>query len=427
MPDHRKPRPVTSYLLPTLITALAMAGCGGEDATGSIAGNTEARAQQLHDEIIVIDTEIDVRFDLYDSPDRDPGQPSDMQFDLDKMERGGMDAAVFVVYANQELRTAEGYARTFEAARKKLSAIERMAAENADRIEIARSADDVERIVADGKRAALIGMVNGNALGPELEELDRYAEAGLVYIAFTHVGHNQLSDSARPSEANGDGATEHGGLSPLGRELIVEMNRRGILVDVSQISADALLEAASLSRAPVIASHSSVHALVPTARNITDEGMLAIKATGGVIHIVAFRSYIIDTYDELQAGIAAVREEFGLAPTDTLDDLPEDQRQAFLAAYGGVVKSLPLPSVGQYVDHIDYAVELLGIDHVGISSDFEHGGGIDGWQDPSETASITRELLRRGYSDKDIAKIMGGNFLRVMREAQATGARLSAS
>jgi len=203
------------------------------------------------------------------------------------------------------------------------------------------------------------------------------------------------------------------------------MNRRGILVDVSQISHKALMQSAELSEAPVIASHSAIHALVPTARNITDEGLQAIKQTGGVIQIVAFRSFIIDTYDELQAGIEKVRSEFGLKPADRLDVLPVDQRGPFLKAYGGVVQSLPQPTVSQYVDHIEYAVELLGIDHVGISSDFEHGGGIDGWNDVSETQNVTTELVRRGYAKADIAKIMGGNFLRVMREADQVAVRLT--
>ena len=198
------------------VASIAISGCGGSETPPADSLSLEVRAAQLHREVLVIDTEIDIRFDLFDTPERNPSERSDMQFDLYKMEEGGVDAAVFVIFASQDRRTPEGYARTYATAQKKLAAIHRMVEDNPDRIEIARNADDVERIVAAGKRAALIGMVNGNALGPELEELDRYDEAGLVYIAFTHAGHNQLSDSARPSEANEDGETEHGGLSQLG-------------------------------------------------------------------------------------------------------------------------------------------------------------------------------------------------------------------
>ncbi|MEQ8736157.1 MAG: dipeptidase [Rhodospirillaceae bacterium] len=404
-----------------VMTALLVAGCSGASVNQSL----EQRAARLHDEIIVIDSEIDVRFDLYADPSKDPALDQDWQFTLPKMERGGMDAAVFVVYVPQELRTPEGYAKSFEGGRKKLAAIQRMAAENPDRVEIAKTAEDVERIVAAGKRAAMIGIVNASVLGPNLEELDLYDDAGVVYIGFTHVGHNQISDSARLSAPNGDGPIEHGGLSALGVDLIAEMNRRGILVDVSQISADALLQAAAVSQAPIIASHSSVYGLVPTARNITDAGLQAITDTGGVIQIVAFRSFILDTYDDLQAGIAVVRERYGLTPEMTAADLPSDQIGTFLKDYGSVVLSLPMPTVSQYVDHIDYAVKFMGIDHVGISSDFEHGGGIDGWNDVSEVGNVTLELVRRGYSDEDIKKIMGSNFLRVMREAEEIAARLS--
>lgn len=410
---------LTRLTFPVII-ALGLSACS------SPRTDLETRAARIHDEVLVLDSEIDIRFDLYANPDRDPAIENDaMQFDLPKMERGGLDAAVFVIYGPQGARTPDAYEEAYAIGRMKLAAIERMAAENPDRMEIAKTADDVERIVASGKRAALIGMVNGNALGPKLEELDRYDDAGLIYIAFTHTGHNHLSDSARPVLPNGDGPTEHGGLSPLGKELVREMNRRGILVDVSQISAQALLDAAEISQAPVIASHAAIHALVPTARNITDEGLLAIQKTGGVIQVVAFRSFILDTYDDLQAGIEKVRQRYGIGPTDQVRDIvPPEQMSTYIRDYGSVVLTMPMPTMAQYVDHIDYAVNLMGIDHVGISTDFEHGGGIDGWNDVSETGNVTLELVRRGYSATEIAKIMGGNFLRVMREAEAVAARL---
>ncbi|MEM7568394.1 MAG: dipeptidase [Pseudomonadota bacterium] len=413
---------LSSFRRCLLVLSLAVvSSCSQEDASESL----EQKAARIHDQAIVIDTEIDVRFDLYTGPTKDPALDSDWQFTLPKMERGGMDAAVFAIYYPQLARTAEGYEKTFEGGRAKLAAIQKMAADNAGRMEIAKTAGDVERIAAAGKRAAMIGIVNGNILGPNLEWLDLYDEAGVVYIGFTHAGHNHLSDSARPNPMNKDPDAEHGGLSALGLELIEKMNQRGILVDVSQISADALLQAANASQAPIIASHSSVYGLVPTARNITDEGLEAIKKTGGVIQIVAFRSFILDTYDDLQAGIQKVRAKYGLTPELSTDHMTPEERSVFLKDYGSVVLSLPLPSVSQYVDHIDYAVAKMGIDHVGISSDFEHGGGIDGWYDVSEVGNVTLELVRRGYSEEDISKIMGGNFLRVMREAQAVAERLS--
>lgn len=400
---------------------LALAACTTPQPSETLA----QKAARIHDEAIVIDSEIDIRFDMYTAPGKDPARDSDWQFTLPKMERGGMDGAVFVIYVGQEKPTPEGYEKAYKGARKKLSDIQRMAADNPERMEIAKTADDVERIAAAGKRAAMIGIVNASILGPNMEYLDDYDEAGAVYMAFTHVGHNQFSDSARPSDPNGDKPERYGGLSPLGLELIKEMNKRGILIDVSQISAKALLQSAEVSQAPIIASHSAIHALVPTARNISDEGLDAIKNTGGVIQVVAFRTFILDTYDELQAGIEKVRQAFGLTPGMTTDHMSKEEFQTFIKAYGTVIKSMPLPTVAQYVDHIDYAVERLGIDHVGISSDFEHGGGVDGWNDVSETGNVTLELVRRGYSQEDVTKILGGNFLRVMREAENAAGRLA--
>jgi membrane dipeptidase len=400
---------------------MGLSACVSETPYESLA----EKAARIHDEAIVIDSEIDIRFDMYADPSKDPARDSDWQFTIPKMERGGMDAAVFAVYVQQRKRTPEEYEKTFAGGRKKLAAIQRMAAENSDRMEIAKTAEDVERITAAGKRAAMIGIVNANVLGPNLEWLDVYDEAGLIYIAFTHTGHNHISDSARPMPQHGDPAAEHGGLSPLGRKLIGEMNKRGILVDVSQISADALLQSAEVSQAPIIASHASVYGLVPTARNITDDGLKAIQRTGGVVQIVAFRSFILETYDDLQDGIEEVRQSFGLTPEMSADSLPAEQFGPFIKAYGSVVLSLPKPTVSQYVDHIDYAVNVMGIDHVGISSDFEHGGCIEGWCDVSEVGNVTYELVKRGYSEEDVKKIMGGNFLRVMREAQGVADRLS--
>ncbi|MEM6683950.1 MAG: dipeptidase [Pseudomonadota bacterium] len=429
MPTKRTARNVGRIAKHACVAGLlALAACSNEPAGQAPASESlEARAARVHEAAVVIDTEIDLRFDLYADETKDPAQEKDWQFTIPKMQAGGMDAAVFAVYVPQEERTPEGYAKSYAGGRKKLAAFQRMLAENPDEIELARTADDVERIVASGKRAAMLGMVNANVLGPELEWLDLYDDAGLVYIGFTHAGHNHLSDSARPAPRLGDAEAEHGGLSPIGVQLIAEMNRRGILVDVSQISAAALMQAADVSQAPIIASHSSVYALVPTARNITDEGLEAIKRTGGVIQVVAFRSFILDTYDELQAGIAKVREQYGLTPEMDPSSLEPDVLKKFIKDYGSVILTMPLPTVSQYVDHIEYAVNVIGIDHVGISSDFEHGGGIDGWYDVSEVGNVTRELLKRGYSEADAAKILGGNFLRVMREAQAVAEQLTAS
>ncbi len=389
----------------------------------SISGtDLDVRARAIHDAVLTFDSEVDIPFN-FATEELDPGKRTELQVDLVKMREGGLDAAAFVIWVRQEVRAPEAYSKVIELGRVKLDAIHRMADEMyPDEIGIAYKVADFERLRTEGKLVALIGMVNGSALGPDLSLLQDYYDEGLRYISFTHAGHNDYADSSRPQPLLGDGATEHGGLSDLGRDLIAEMNRLGIIVDVSQVTMEALIQMASASNAPVIASHSSIHAIVPNPRNITDEGLLAIKESGGVIQIVAFSGYIIDNSELLNAELADLNERYGLQAGQTVQDLPSDQQEAYGADQIGLFAKMPDATVAQYFDHIDYAVELLGIDHVGISSDFEHGGGVIGWMDASETFNVTKELVRRGYSQDDIAKIWSGNFLRVLRDVEQVAA-----
>ncbi len=384
----------------------------------------ESRARSIHNAVLTFDSEVDIPFN-FATDEIDPGTRTELQVDLVKMHEGGLDAAAFVIWVRQEARTPKAYATAIEQGRAKLDAIHRMAVQYPDEIEIAYSANDFERLHAEGKLVALIGMVNGYALGPDLSLLKDYYDQGLRYISFTHAGHNDLADSSRPQIRLGNRATEHGGLSDLGRALVAEMNRLGIIVDVSQVTMEALEQIASVSKAPIIASHSSIHTLVPNPRNITDDGLLAIKDTGGVIQIVAFSGYIIDNSELFNAELALLNKEYGLEPGQTVEDLPTDRQEAYGTDQIGLFAKMPDATVAQYVNHIDYAVELLGIDHVGISSDFEHGGGVIGWMDASETFNVTKELVRRGYTEQGIAKIWNGNFLRVLKDVEQVAATLA--
>ena len=213
------------------------------------------------------------------------------------------------------------------------------------------------------------------------------------------------------------------GLSDLGRRLIEEMNRLGMIVDVSQVSMKALKDMSAHSKAPVVASHSSVFSLVPNPRNITDEGLTAIKQTGGVVQIVAFSGYLVDNQALFFQKLGALNAQFNLGPGQTAGDLGPDDRQAYDAELAKVFASMPKADLSAFVDHIDYAVNLLGIDHVGISSDFEHGGGVTGWMDAGETLNVTKELVARGYTEDEIAKLWGGNFLRVLRQVEEVAAQ----
>ena len=375
-------------------------------------------AEAIHARIFAFDSEVDTPHLITDGS-INPCGPTDLQVDVPKMRAGGLDGAAFVVWVQQTERSPEAYEAAAAEGMKQIDAF-RNVTDNLcpEDIEVAQSVDDVGRIKKDGKLVALMGMVNGFPLGANLEQLQAYYDKGVRYISFTHLGHNDLADSARPSTELGNGPSEHDGLSALGRRLIEEMNRLGMIVDASQVSMKALKDMAAHSKAPIIASHSSVFKLVPNPRNITDEGLQAIKDTGGVVQIVAFSGYLVDNQALFFQKLGALNGQFNLAPGQTAGDLSPEDRQAYDLELAKVFASMPKANVSEFIDHIDYAVNLLGIDHVGISSDFEHGGGVTGWMDASETLNVTKELVARGYSEDDIAKLWGGNFLRVLRAVE---------
>ena len=385
------------------------------------------RARGIHDRVLTIDTHDDIPFD-FATPEVDPGIRGARQVDLPKMEEGGLDAAFFIVYVGQTVRTPENYAQAKTDAMTKFDAIHRMADEMyPDRIEIAYTADDIEQIAASGKLVAAIGIENGYVIGQDLSLLATYHQLGARYMTLAHGGHNDIADSATPRENLGDGESEHDGISTFGEEVIAEMNRLGIMVDVSHISKAAMLDAVQVSRAPIIASHSSTRALADNARNMDDEQLLALAENGGVIQIVALGAFVSETAGSRNAEIRTLRTELGLAPRGGVDptDLPEAQRAVYETRMREIDRNWQPADVATFVDHIDHAVELVGIDHVGISSDFDGGGGVAGWNDASETFNVTLELVRRGYTEEEIAQLWGGNLLRVLREVERVAADMN--
>jgi microsomal dipeptidase-like Zn-dependent dipeptidase len=302
--------------------------------------------------------------------------------------RGQLKGAALAVFVPQGPRTPEGYAKARADAEKKYGLIKAVAEENADRAALAYSPEDVRHIASQGKFAVVVSLLNAYPLGTDLAQIDEWYKRGVRLFGFNHAGHNDWSDSSRPSKPLGNGTEEHGGLSELGKQGVARLNELGILIDVSQLSTPAFKQVLSLTKAPVIASHSGVRAIVDATRNLSDEELDLLRRNGGVISVVAFSNYL------------------RTAPTQ---------------AEGAQPATVP-----QLVDAIAYAVKRIGIDHVGIASDFNHGGGVTGWQNEGEAQNVTAELLRRGYSERDIAKLWGGNFLRVWGEAQKTGRALQA-
>ena len=402
----------------TACLAALASGCTNE-SPASTDGSARVRP-------LTLDTHIDIPLD-YATAATDP-LTADLKVNLTKMAAGGLDVGFFIVYVDQTARTAEGYAQASTEAETKLAAIHRMAEQlYPDRIEIAYSAADVRRIAASGKLVAAIGVENGYSLGPNLERLDRFYELGARYVGLVHDGDNDLARSARPSAALGDAAESTAGVSALGAEAIARMNRLGVMVDVSHGAKQTALDAMRLSAAPIIASHSGIAGVNAHPRNLDDETLLALKANGGVVQVVAFDAYLKQQPPEKAAALRALRESVGLTGGVRLSSLPPERRAAYDAGLRDLEARWPSATVADLVAHIDYAVELIGIDHIGIASDFDGGGGITGWNDAAETANVTAALAERGYSREDIDKIWSGNLLRVWRDVERVAADLKAA
>lgn len=382
----------------------------------------ELGPQTLHERTLTLDTHVDIPLNYMAGVD--PGFETDAQVDLPKMVAGGLDAAFFIVYTPQTVFTPSAvpsadYKTAGIIAETRFRAIQRLLIEYPQQTALCITADEVREAVAKGKRAVLIGMENAFPLGPNLDKVDMWARRGVRYMGITHMGHNQFGDSSNPKLEWGETESLHGGLSTLGEGLVRKLNDVGVMVDVSHASKDTMMQAVALSRVPVIASHSGVMGVAKSARNLDDEQLLALKANGGVVQLVALDAYVKNFTPEQEAFKLSVREQLGV--TNDLDLLRMDADAA--AIYTQRLKAIndmaPGASVSDFVDHIDYAVKLIGIDHVGIASDFDGGGGIIGWEDASKTPAVTDELERRGYSEEDIAKIWGGNLLRVMEAVEA--------
>jgi microsomal dipeptidase-like Zn-dependent dipeptidase len=382
----------------------------------------EKKARAIHDRVITLDTHADIDLANF-TPERNYTQDLPTKVNLPKMIKGQLDAIFFIVYVGQGPLTPDGYAAAYQQATAKFDAIHRLVDDMApSQIELALTAADVPRIVAKGKRVALIGVENAYALGIDLARIKEFYDRGMRYMSLAHNGHSQFSDS-NTGEAQG---WLHGGLSEAGRAAIAEMNRLGVMVDVSHPSKASMMQTVELSKAPVIASHSSVRALANHSRNMDDEQLRALKKNRGVIQIVAFSGYVkaVPTDSPRARAIQQLRKEFGLPVTGAaaaVAALQPDVRTKYDSRLAEIDKTMPAPpraTVRDFVDHIDYAVKLIGIDHVGISSDFDGGGGIDGWNDASEAFNVTLELVKRGYSESQIRKLWSSNLLRVMAQVE---------
>ena len=381
------------------------------------------RARAIHQQSLVLDAHADIV--VPSTAANFLGIDGLSRVDPAKLKAGGVSAVVMSIAVGPGPRTPADDAKARAEANEKLAAVLKLAAENADMVAIAKSADEILAIRASGKAALILGFQNARALEGKVSALDTFYQAGVRVFALNHLAHNDFADSSRPYHDAATGLYEpdaHGGLSPLGLAAIDRINELGGIVDVSQSSKAATLAAIARSKTPVIASHSNVRAISDATRNLSDEEIDRIGETGGVIHVAPFSAYLINfsTPEKLEA-IRKARSAAGLPavysyPYELYWELPDPAaREAFTTS---IREALGPATVDMMIDHIDYIVKRIGIDHVGIGTDFNHGSGIEGYQDASESFAVTLGLVRRGYSADDIRKIWGGNFLRVLREAE---------
>ena len=435
------PRPTPLALALSLTFAGTAPACTADDDSGEESEEAMIeRARDIHARVITLDTHIDISASNF-TAERNYTMDLPTQVTLPKMEAGGLDVGWFVVYTSQGLLNDEGYATAYENAVDKFDAIHRMVNEYApDRIELALTSDDVRRIAASGKLVAMIGVENAYPLGEDISRVEEFHARGARYMSLAHTGPSQLSDA---HSGENDGDFLHGGLSEMGREAVAEMNRLGIMIDISHPSKPSIMQTLELTRAPVMASHSSARGLSNVSRNLDDEQLHAVAENGGVIQTVALRSFVNTTRnaahrEAMDAVEAEVAAEMGVEMLGRggMFALTPDERDAYQAQMAEVrataaerAANMDIPpdvSVADFVDQVDYMVNLIGLEHVGISSDFDGGGGVAGWDDASETFNVTLELVRRGYTEEQIGLLWSGNLLRVLDEVQAVAEKLQA-
>ncbi|MBA6314357.1 dipeptidase [Cellulophaga baltica] len=430
---------LTPYL-PMLLSLLFFSCQEKPKEVKEVAEETiEQKAQRIHQNVITIDTHNDINVAHF-TDSINYTQRLDTQINLPKMVEGGLDVSWLIVYTGQDSLTPAGYKKAEINALEKFDAIHLLCEKIApEKIELALTSDEVRRIHKAGKKVAMIGVENAYPIGENLSNFKKYYDLGARYISLSHNGHSQFSDS---NTGENDSIWLHNGLSDLGKQGIVEMNKLGVMIDISHPSKEAMKQMIALSKAPIIASHSSARKLCDHSRNLDDEQLLLLKENGGVIQTVAFSSYLNTEKHEARAAYLkgiyskiADSLDLKLYERSEIGALSADEKKAFFADYTEVKKigkelvatdtnAPPAVNVSDFIDHVDYLVKLIGIDHVGLSSDFDGGGGIEGWDDAAETYNVTLELVKRGYSEEDIAKLWGGNLLRVLDKVQAVAKTL---
>ncbi|MBN2812828.1 MAG: dipeptidase [Bacteroidales bacterium] len=416
-------RVISLMMLLLLAITMPLTSCKSGKQNNNSSKQNESSAdslqnQTIHQQAVVIDTHTDTPMKLingyFNLAERH--QAPDSRVDFPRLRAGDVDAVFFALYTGQRKRTSENYLQAYNLANQMLDSTLAAIKRNPQMVTLATSPADILNASAQNKAAICLGMENGFPLAKDITRVKAFYDKGVRYITLSHSSNNDICDSSTDKKG-----AEHNGLSSFGKAVVAEMNRLGMMVDVSHISDKSFYDVLEVSKAPVIASHSSVRALCNHPRNLSDDMIKALAVKGGVIQICILGGYIAD-------------EDTGSVNYRKLEELrlkynnwqykDDEERKKVWKEYDSINKFYPpvLPDIARAVDHIDHVVKLVGIDHVGIGSDFDGGGGLSDCRDVTDFPKITDELIQRGYSADDIAKIWGGNFLRVFREVEKIAA-----
>lgn len=375
----------------------------------------EKKAHRIHEKCLTLDTHCDTPMLMIKSgfDVSQEHQAPKSRVDLPRMKKGGLDAMFFAVFTAQKPRTPENYENTYQLANQMLDSIHAMLKKKSDLAILALRAEDLPRIEKTGKQAIFIGMENGFPVGKNLSRVEEFYNRGVRYITLCHSYHNDICDSSSDPKP-----AEHNGVSDFGKQVIAEMNRLGMMIDVSHASDQSFFDTVELSKTPVIASHSSVRAIANHNRNMTDEMIRKLAEKGGVIQICLLDEYVKNP-DTTTVKFQRMKQLYKKYRNE-MNTMSEAQKEALFKEWDEVEAMNPelLPTVKDLCDHIDHVKNLVGVDFVGIGSDFDGGGGLRDCADVSQFPNITLELLRRGYTESEIRKIWGGNLLRVFRDVE---------
>lgn len=380
------------------------------------------KALAIHDRVLTVDTHADTPLRMiqpgFDMAERHDPKETGSKVDYPRMKEGGLDAIFFAAFVAQDIRDDDGNTRAKTLCLQMIDSIVASTQKNAEIVGLALNPEDAYTLEDAGKRAIYIGIENGYPIGKDLSNVALYFEKGVRYITLVHSSNNDLADSATDPDGS-----EHGGISDFGAEVVKEMNRLGIMVDVSHGNDSVFYDAIALSQAPIIASHSNARAVTKHDRNMTDEMLRLMAKNGGVVQLTMLADYlrVAPPNPARDSAVAALR-----ANMKPIGEMTQEERTALRQSFRELNDTYPAPpaTVEHVADHIDHIVKVAGIDHVGIGCDFDGGGGIEGVFDASEVMNITVELVERGYTEEQIGKIWGGNLVRVFKEVQAVAKQI---